>query len=106
MTTPFLTLENVSYVLPDGRTLFSNLSAQLDIRRSALVGRNGVGKSILAQLLAGLRQPSSGQCLRQGRIHYLAQQRNVPPDVTLAQLLGVEDRLAALERIAAGSIEG
>lgn len=105
MTTPYLTLDNVSYVLPDGRTLFSNLSAQLDIRRSALVGRNGVGKSILAQLLAGLRQPSSGQCLRQGRIHYLAQQRNFPPDVTLAQLLGVEDRLAALKRIAAGSIE-
>ncbi|EKE75996.1 ATP-binding cassette domain-containing protein [Gallaecimonas xiamenensis] len=105
MTTPFLTLENVSYVLPDGRTLFSQLNAQMDLQRSALVGRNGVGKSVLAQLLAGLRQPSSGQCNRGGTLYYLPQQLLVTPGLTLAGLLGVEQRLQALARIEAGSLD-
>ncbi|XOT96737.1 ATP-binding cassette domain-containing protein, partial [Alcaligenes pakistanensis] len=74
MTNPYLTLEGVSYTLPQGKTLFSHLNETFDSRRTGLVGRNGVGKSILAQILAGQLQPSSGRCLRSGKVHYLAQQ--------------------------------
>ena len=48
-----VTLESVSYHLPGGSCLFSDLDLHLDQRRTGLVGRNGVGKSILAQLIAG-----------------------------------------------------
>lgn len=73
MTSRFLTLEGVSLSLPDGRVVFSNLNETFDARPTGLVGRNGVGKTLLAQVLAGRLAPSAGRCLRSGPVHYLAQ---------------------------------
>ena len=53
MTSPYLALEGATFVLPDGRTLFSELNEQFDQRPTGLVGRNGIGKTVLAQILAG-----------------------------------------------------
>jgi len=104
MTTPLsVTLDGVAWHTPDGRCLFSNLTAQLDNRTTALVGRNGVGKSVLAQLLAGQRTPSAGRCRRIGRVYYLAQQVQVLPGQRVAELAGVAEVLDALARIRAGS---
>ncbi|CAM4066881.1 ABC-F family ATP-binding cassette domain-containing protein [Kerstersia similis] len=102
-TSPSLTLEGVSYVLPDGRTLFSDLNEHFDLRATGLVGRNGVGKSVLARLLSGLLPPSAGRCLRSGKVYYLAQQLVPAPGATVASLTGVQVRLDALARIEAGS---
>jgi ATPase subunit of ABC transporter with duplicated ATPase domains len=103
MTNPHLTLQGVSCVLPDGRTLFSDLNEQFDHTPTALVGRNGVGKTVLARLLAGQLTPSSGRCLRSGHVHYLAQQASKPQGGTVAALAGVQPILDALARIEAGS---
>lgn len=103
MTNPWLALESVSYVLPDGRTLFSDLNETFDQRRTALVGRNGAGKSVLARMLAGQVPPTTGRCLRSGSAHYLAQQASPPADATVASLAGVQHTLEALARIEAGS---
>lgn len=103
MANAFLTLDGVSYVLPDGRTLFSSLNESFDLRRTGLVGRNGVGKSVLARILAGQLQPSSGRCLRSGRVHYLAQQAGPRPGATVAALAGVQPTIEALARIEGGS---
>lgn len=104
MTNTFLTLQGVSLVLPHGKTLFSELNAQFDGRPTGLVGRNGVGKSLLAQILAGLVLPSTGQVLRAGRVHYLSQQA-IAESATVAALAGVQPTLDALRRIEAGSTE-
>lgn len=74
MTNPFITLNRVSYRLPNGRLLFSELSDQFDLGHTGLVGRNGVGKTVLARILAGQLAPSSGQCIRSGDVYYLPQQ--------------------------------
>ena len=103
MTQPGLTLEGVSFVLPDGRPLFSDLDAVFDRRPTGLVGRNGVGKTVLAQLLAGQLAPSAGRCLRDGRVHYLAQQVAPTAAATVADIAGVRPVLHALQRIEAGS---
>lgn len=103
MINPYLSLEEVSCVLPDGRTLFSNLNETFDQRRTGLVGRNGVGKSVLASILAGQVQPNSGHCVRSGSVYYLAQQVTSPPDATVATLAGMKHTLEALTRIEAGS---
>ena len=103
MTNPYLTLEGVSYTLPQGKSLFSHLNETFDSRRTGLVGCNGVGKSILAQILAGQLQPSSGRCLRSGNVHYLAQQVAPVSGLRVADLAGVGPTLAALGRIEAGS---
>ncbi|MDR2323835.1 MAG: ATP-binding cassette domain-containing protein [Acidovorax sp.] len=104
MTNTFLTLQGVSLVLPHGKTLFSELNAQFDGRPTGLVGRNGVGKSLLAQILAGLVLPSMGQVLRVGRVHYLSQQA-ITESATVAALAGVQPTLDALRRIEAGSTD-
>lgn len=102
-TTPFLTLERVSWQLPDGRLLFSDLTETFDARPTGLVGRNGVGKSVLAQLLAGRLVPTRGRCLRSGPAAWLPQQIDAAPIDTVADLAGLGDALAALHRIEQGS---
>ncbi len=103
MTTPYLTLERVSYLLPDGSPLFSALDETFDKRPTGLVGRNGAGKTVLARILAGQLSPSSGRCLRSGNVFYLAQQVSPPAGATVASLAGVQAVLDALGRIEAGS---
>ncbi|BEG76044.1 ABC-F family ATP-binding cassette domain-containing protein [Achromobacter xylosoxidans] len=103
MTTPYLTLESVSYLLPDGSPLFSELDETFDPRPTGLVGRNGVGKTVLARILAGQLPPSGGRCLRSGNVFYLAQQVSPPVGATVASLAGLQGTLDALARIEAGS---
>lgn len=105
MTSSHLTLESVSYVLPDGRTLFSDLNAQFDQQPTGLVGRNGVGKSVLAQILAGMLEPTGGSCLRSGSVYYLAQQISYHHYPSVAALAGAQPVLDALARIEAGSAD-
>ncbi|UPG92413.1 ATP-binding cassette domain-containing protein [Luteibacter aegosomaticola] len=104
MTSSLLTLEGVSFVLPDGRVLFHDLFETFDTRPAGLVGGNGVGKSVLGQICAGLLSPSTGRCQRAVDVHYLAQQAEVG-DGTVASLAGVDRVLAALERIERGSVD-
>lgn len=105
MTTTPLTLKGVSYVLSDGRTLFTDLYEQFDTRPTGLVGRNGIGKTVLAQILAGLVTPTTGHCERPTKVHYLAQQVAQPEGSSVADLAGVRPTLDALSRIEAGSTE-
>lgn len=102
MATSYLSLEGVSYVLPNADTLFSDLNENFDQRHTGLVGRNGSGKTVLARILAGQLQPTLGRCVRTGTVHYLAQQVSLRPDATVAELAGVQGVLDALRRIEAG----
>jgi ATPase subunit of ABC transporter with duplicated ATPase domains len=97
-----LTLEGVSYQLPDGSILFSDLHEQFDGRPTGLVGRNGIGKSVLARILAAELLPSSGRCIGSGSIYYLPQQISIHPEQTVASLAGVQNIIDALERIERG----
>lgn len=104
MTNAFsLTLEGVSFQLPDGSPLFENLDLQFDGRHTGLVGRNGIGKSVLARILAGELVPSGGRCLRTGTVYYLPQQIAARPEQTIADLAGVRRLVDALTRIEQGS---
>ncbi|MGO2451031.1 ABC-F family ATP-binding cassette domain-containing protein [Pseudomonas taetrolens] len=100
-----VTLEGVSYHLPNGNSLFSHLDLHLYQRRTGLIGRNGAGKSVLARLIAGDITPSTGRCLRHGTVHYLAQTISQEPGRTVTDLAGVRSVICALERIERGSSE-
>lgn len=104
MTEPRLTLHSVSYTLPQGRQLLTSLDASFGAQRTALVGRNGVGKSVLARILAGELAPTSGSVGRSGRVHYLPQ-NPLAGQPSIAALAGVQAPLQALERIEQGSCD-
>lgn len=105
MHAPSLTLEGVAHRLPEGRWLFPEIDLHLDAQPTGLVGRNGVGKSVLARILAGELAPTRGRCHRRGRVHYLAQQIALAAGSTLAELAGIGAVLAALARIEAGGCD-
>lgn len=105
MTNSLLTLDSVSYTLPDGRTLFSGLDISFDTTPTGLVGRNGVGKSVLARLLAGQRVPTSGRIVAHGSVHYLAQEIPRDEGLTVADIAGQGHIVRALGRIESGSTD-
>ncbi|WP_018917931.1 ABC-F family ATP-binding cassette domain-containing protein [Vreelandella zhanjiangensis] len=103
MTKTFISLERVSYTLPHGRLLFSELTETFDTTPTGLIGRNGMGKTLLARLMAGEIAPSTGRCMCTGEVRYLSQRVTQEASGTLADLAGVGTTLAALAHIEAGS---
>lgn len=95
---------NVGYQFSDGGILFSSISCSLSNRRTGLVGRNGCGKSLLAELLSGQRQPTSGTVTINTTLSYYSQLTSqwLESDQTIAQMLKLDKVLAALDRIEQG----
>jgi ATPase subunit of ABC transporter with duplicated ATPase domains len=66
-TASLLEADAVTVEAPGGRALVRELSLRLGRERVAIVGRNGVGKSTLLEVLAGLRTPTRGRVVCRGR---------------------------------------
>lgn len=58
---------------PSGRPLFEGLNVQLSREHVALIGRNGVGKSSLLEVLAGEADVQSGRVKLLGKVHWVPQ---------------------------------
>uniref|UniRef100_UPI003AEF9264 ATP-binding cassette domain-containing protein n=1 Tax=Escherichia coli TaxID=562 RepID=UPI003AEF9264 len=54
---------------------FSNLTYTFSQPITALIGRNGVGKSLLAQIMAGRLLPTEGSCINRDLVYYLSQKK-------------------------------
>lgn len=64
----------ISLQLPQqANALFADIDLTLHQQTYALVGRNGVGKSLLANILAGNLTPTTGDIQRFGSVGYLPQ---------------------------------
>lgn len=101
MSKSFISLNNISYILPNGVSLLNNLSWDVSAgQKWALIGENGVGKSTLLKLINTEILPSSGTILKMSNIHYMPQ---IPEySGSLAVALGWAPQLEALQRIAQG----
>jgi ATPase subunit of ABC transporter with duplicated ATPase domains len=97
-----ITLSNLAWSTPDGRWLFRGLDLAFGPERAGLVGRNGVGKSTLLKLIAGELPPRGGGVSVRGRLAVMRQAAQVRADETVADLFGVTEALAVLERAQAG----
>ncbi|NMM40022.1 ATP-binding cassette domain-containing protein [Pseudoalteromonas arctica] len=104
-----LHVHNLSYQHPDGYVQFTQLNFSIQEKLTAIIGANGSGKSILVSILANQQQPSTGHVEFSGTRLVVSQQQLSDHYLqdsshTIAQLLEIDKKLAALARISHGSI--
>ncbi|MGK9419217.1 ABC-F family ATP-binding cassette domain-containing protein [Pseudomonas cedrina] len=100
-----VSLQHLCFQFANGETLLDDVTLSIDHRPTGIVGRNGRGKSVLAQLIAGLLPPSSGTLNRLAQVAYVAQNVVIAPGETLADLTGTAPVFAALKRMAQGTAQ-
>ncbi len=88
----------LSWSAPDGRPVLRDLNLSFAAERTGIVGRNGTGKSTLLKLLSGEIAPTAGRVTANGTIAHLRQLKDVGADETIADLMGIRDSLAAMNR--------
>ena len=101
----FVACSDLSFVLPDGTSVFDGLSLSVDRGRTGLVGANGSGKTTLFRLLSGDVLPTRGSVSVRGRLAYLPQNVTLDTDLRVDQVLGIEEKRAALHAIESGEID-
>ena len=72
-TKPIVIVRDVSVVTSGGVTLVPSIFLSIHSEKIGLVGANGVGKSTLLRIIAGVVFPSSGSVDRFGTVAYLPQ---------------------------------
>ena len=85
---PAFVLHQVTCQFATGQTLFGPLNLSLEPTLCGLVGRNGVGKTRLLRLLAGLDSPAGGHIERAAAVAWVAQQPTLTPETPPAALPG------------------
>jgi ATPase subunit of ABC transporter with duplicated ATPase domains len=70
-----------------------------------ITGKNGMGKSLLLQILAGKLEPSTGQVHRKGSLWHVPQHFGQFDRLTVENALGIDAISKSLEAIAHGSMD-
>jgi ATPase subunit of ABC transporter with duplicated ATPase domains len=98
-----LIAQGISYALPDGDELFTDLDLTINKHEKvALIGNNGSGKSTLLRILAGNLPASTGQVKTDAKPYYVPQHFGQFNDDSIARALQIEDKLNALKEILNG----
>lgn len=102
---PAVVIDGLTLRWPDGAIALDGLDAAFNPGRTGLVGTNGAGKSTLLRVVAGELTPTSGSVSARGQVRYLPQQITLQTDATVADLLGVRERLDTLRAIESGDTD-
>lgn len=99
-----LSLQQITYQHPNKELLFSHLNLTVNsYEKIALIGNNGVGKSTLLQLITGQIMPNAGQVQLETVPYYVPQIFGQYNHFTVAEALGINDKLTALLAILNGN---
>ena len=100
-----LILQNLSYIHSNKELLFDNIHLTLSRQNKvALIGNNGMGKSTLLKIIAGILPPAGGSVKTDAKPYYIPQHFGQYNNLTVAQALGIEDKLNALHAILDGQV--
>ncbi|KPM82664.1 ATP-binding cassette domain-containing protein [Pseudoalteromonas lipolytica] len=103
---PQLQAFNLCYQHGNGDVVFNDLSFSLTAKVTALVGRNGCGKSILASILAKQKEPSSGTVVCNSTLGLYRQMNDINQveNQTIAEAIELEPVFNALDAINQGHV--
>ena len=101
---PAVTLHDLTFEWPDGAVALAAVNGSFTAGRTGLTGRNGVGKSTLLRLIAGLLTPTGGRIDAIGEVGYLPQRLTLDVATTVAGLLGIDGVLAAIRAVEGGDV--
>lgn len=96
-----LIIKNLTYKINHIETIFENLSFSLnDNKKIAIIGKNGIGKSILLQLITGKLKAYSGEIIKNDiNIAYFPQKFNESNFNTVADVFGLEKQIISLQKV-------
>lgn len=99
-----INIQNISYSHPDREPLFKNISLQVNEgQKVAIVGPNGIGKTTLFRIICDYWNHPEIK-INETPL-YIPQHIESYTDSSIAEVLGINDKLQALEAISNGSIE-
>ena len=96
-------IQRLTFTTSDGNAIFSDLSLAFSNEKTAIVGKNGIGKSTLLKLITGMLQPTSCSIKVTGLLGFCPQNFTPYFKQTIAEIFEVKDKLIALENISNGS---
>ncbi|OIV37754.1 ABC transporter [Mangrovactinospora gilvigrisea] len=96
---------NLTFSWPDDTPVFRDLSFAVGAGRTGLVAPNGAGKSTLLGLIAGELKPAAGSVAVDGVLGHLPQDLPLTADLTVGQVLGVADIVAAIDAVESGDVD-
>lgn len=100
-----LILQHLSYLHPNRELLFSTIDLTVNNRdKIALIGNNGAGKSTLLRIIAGELEPHEGEVICDTPPYYIPQLFGQYNELSIAQALRIDTKLAALKEILAGNV--
>ncbi|GAA4058154.1 ABC-F family ATP-binding cassette domain-containing protein [Streptomyces shaanxiensis] len=99
-----ITCTSLSFIWPDGTTVFEGLDVTFGPGRTGLVGVNGSGKSTLLKLIAGELVPADGAVRLAGEVGCLPQNVTLDTGLKVDEALGIAAQRAALHAIEAGDV--
>jgi ATPase subunit of ABC transporter with duplicated ATPase domains len=100
-----LTLQHIAYAHPNKDVLFSDINITLAKgEKIALIGNNGIGKSSLLKMMAGILMPLNGSIKTNTQPYYVPQHFGQFNNMSVAQALHIEHKLQALKEILDGQV--
>jgi ATPase subunit of ABC transporter with duplicated ATPase domains len=97
-------VSDLTYHYPNQQPLFEHLNFSAGPQEKvSIAGSNGAGKSTLLQLMAGMLKPSGGSVAADSEPYYIPQHTGASGK-SVAELMRVSEKLAALDAIVKGSV--
>lgn len=98
-----LQIQGLSYIHPNKDILFQNINFSISSGEiCAIIGNNGVGKSTLLKIIAGKLCPATGNVSCDGILYMIPQHFGQFNGMSVAEALGLADKLNALSIILDG----